>query len=313
MKHGFTLTTTALLVLASVTISSAATVTMTSVRADCDRIFANTQIDSRPIIDHIAATDTECGSSASARAGYGYVGASASANGRATPGAGGGAARASAGATATYDISFLTPASYAGGLISVSVNFEYDGFLNVSPKTDNLTNLTASASYLGFFRFKGRSSNLTVVSDKVDIADSLRKTVTAGDDDTTVALGVEAVPVTQSILIDPRLGGTVTMNMQANASTAYDDNVSSSASSSFYDTLSFAKSGPVFNLPEGFSVFSVDANIVDNVWVDPRVPAGPAVVPVPASFLLLLTGGLALGATGNRTRKNRGSKPGVAL
>ena len=313
MTRGLALIASILFVLTSGLPVAAATLTMTSVRADCDGIFANTKTGSGFIMDNIAATDTECGGSASARAGYGFVGASASANGKASPDSGGGSASASAGATATFDIGFVVPTTYAGGLIPVSTNFFYDGFLNVSPKTDNIGNLTASASYLGFFRLRGRSSNLTVVSDKVDIQNSLRQTVSQGDEDASLGLGVKAVSVTQTIFIDPLLGGSVTMNMQATASTAYDDTARSSASSSFYDTLSFARSGPVFNLPEGFSAFSVDGNITNNVWVDPRAPSGPSAVPVPASFLLLLTGGLALGATRIRKPRNRGSKPGIAI
>jgi hypothetical protein len=93
------------------------------------------------------------------------------------------------------------------------------------------------------------------------------------------------------------------MNLQAIATTAYNWTANSSATASFYNSLSFAKSGPVFNLPTGFSAFSTDGSIVDNAWVDPRIAVGPPAVPVPASILFLLTGGLAIGLAGKRRSK----------
>lgn len=52
----------------------------------------------------------------------------------------------------------------------------------------------------------------------------------------------------------------------------------------FIDTLTFP-SGPVFNLPDGFTVNSADAQIVNNTFVGGSTP-----VPEPSAFMLLLSG-----------------------
>ena len=59
------------------------------------------------------------------------------------------------------------------------------------------------------------------------------------------------------------------------------------ASSLFDSTLSFPLSGPVFNLPDGYTVNSVSGLIVDNRW---QGLAAPQPVPEPPSLALLLAG-----------------------
>jgi hypothetical protein len=63
-------------------------------------------------------------------------------------------------------------------------------------------------------------------------------------------------------------------------------------SASFGSTLSFALSGPVFNLPAGYTANSVSGLIVDNHWV--RASDTPTAVPEPGTFSLLGLGVLAL-------------------
>jgi hypothetical protein len=58
--------------------------------------------------------------------------------------------------------------------------------------------------------------------------------------------------------------------------------IASFAGSDFFHTVSFATDRPVFDLPEGWTVNSVSANIVNNYWIP------PAAVPEPASALLAL-------------------------
>lgn len=67
------------------------------------------------------------------------------------------------------------------------------------------------------------------------------------------------------------------------------------ASSLFDSTLSFPLLGPVFNLPDGYTVQSVSGLIVDNRWLGLDDP-GPVTVPEPGTLLLLGSGlaGLAL-------------------
>ncbi len=58
-------------------------------------------------------------------------------------------------------------------------------------------------------------------------------------------------------------------------------------SSQFGSTMSLPTSGPVFDLPAGFSVNSASANIVNNEWQG--TPVGLA-IPVPGTVGLLLGG-----------------------
>ena len=62
--------------------------------------------------------------------------------------------------------------------------------------------------------------------------------------------------------------------------------------SDYGHTVTFSLSGPVFTLPDGYTVNSVDGNIVDNRWIDTR-DAQP--VPEPASVVTILSGLAACG------------------
>jgi hypothetical protein len=72
--------------------------------------------------------------------------------------------------------------------------------------------------------------------------------------------------------------------------------------SSFADTLTFSRSGPVFTLPAGYTVNSVSGNIVDNSWSDPR---NPATVPEPATLVMMLAGGAMVAVVRRRARARR--------
>lgn len=72
----------------------------------------------------------------------------------------------------------------------------------------------------------------------------------------------------------------------------------------FSNTFSFATSGPVFNVPDGFTVNSAQGNIVDNRFVG----AQQTIIPEPSSLALLGVGAIGLAGAGWR-RKRIGQAP----
>jgi hypothetical protein len=68
----------------------------------------------------------------------------------------------------------------------------------------------------------------------------------------------------------------------------------------FSNTLTFALSGSVFNLPSGYAVNSMEANIVDNLFV-----GGARGVPEPSTWAMMLLGFAGLGFAAFRRRKKR--------
>jgi len=90
--------------------------------------------------------------------------------------------------------------------------------------------------------------------------------------------------------------------LQGRAATSTFGDSLADAEFSAFNSLGFVSEAPVFDLPDGFTVFSSELNIVDNRWLDPRITAPPtAAVPLPSSLPLLLIG---LGAAMRR----RGAK-----
>jgi hypothetical protein len=77
---------------------------------------------------------------------------------------------------------------------------------------------------------------------------------------------------------------------------------STSATSDFFNTLSLAQSGPVFNLPEGITA-NAGNYLVNNRFIDPT-----AAVPEPATWAMLITG---FGVVGVAIRRRR--RPVAAL
>ena len=78
-----------------------------------------------------------------------------------------------------------------------------------------------------------------------------------------------------------------TMQLNVRAGSVQDG---SSASASFSDTMGLPTSGPVFTLPEGYTVNSVDGLIQNNRFVD-----ASTTVPEPGTLALLGVGALTLG------------------
>lgn len=87
---------------------------------------------------------------------------------------------------------------------------------------------------------------------------------------------------------------SVSMYINGRSSVSGYGDSTTTASVNALNSLSFATSGPVFNLPEGFTINSVEANIVNNRWIDPRtVPANQApngVIDTPADNIEIIVG-----------------------
>lgn len=81
---------------------------------------------------------------------------------------------------------------------------------------------------------------------------------------------------------------TLILNTSASVGVIFADGYITSALSDFGSTLSFATDRPVFALPAGYTVNSVDAGVVDNAWMSP--------VPEPGSALLAALGLAFIGA-----------------
>ena len=113
--------------------------------------------------------------------------------------------------------------------------------------------------------------------------------------DELVTGGVFSVPVDELLILtlDMRVSTSALVN------TRFSDvlhSVSSSADGNFLNTFSLPTSGPVFNLPEGYTVNSLSGLIVDNRWVG----APTSAVPEPGSLALLSAGIAGLAGLGWR-------------
>ena len=106
------------------------------------------------------------------------------------------------------------------------------------------------------------------------------------------------VPVGVPIAVSAQIVGTA-------AAGTYLPNTDGSASCSFDDTLSFAPTGPVFDLPPGFTVDSVDGQIVNNQWVGAETVTS---APEPSATGLFTIGGVLPG--GSRMLRKR--RPGTS-
>lgn len=113
--------------------------------------------------------------------------------------------------------------------------------------------------------------------------------------------------VTPSVLLPVGTPFTLALSLYTSVDTNTRNTISGSrrqadASSLFDSTLSFPLSGPVFDLPAGYTVNSVSGQIVDNQWIGASVPGSGGSVPEPAS-LALLGIGLASVAAARRRKK----------
>ena len=243
-----------------------------------------------------ASGDTDCLIEATARSGGGSVGVRTNAS--VLP-----AFRSSTDAritaTALYDdFEFVLPASYTGGTIDLNVNTLIDAQIGAIVDTLNLGSQTILEARL---IVRGNPGGFNAFTRTID---SPRFQVAAGGAE-SLANSATVLETLSSgfVTIDPTLYFAVSLelfggsNINAGNTSVLGEGTGSSTVDAL-NTFSFATSGDVFDLPDGFSVNSVSANIVDNRFV--------AVVPLPASVVLMISGlgTLLLGAR-KRSRKTK--------
>lgn len=161
-------------------------------------------------------------------------------------------------ASLNVDLSGSIGIDVVGPTPNVGAGVALSGFLNGTAFSGLVNPCVGSCGGQPSFYTTGILSSVT--------EGSLASTTIDGIFDT----GTVALPVNQPF--------SVSLKLQAgdNAGTA-----GTSAFSLFFDTLSFPTTGPVFNLPPGYSVNSAEAGIVNNQF---------STVPEPGALVLFATG-----------------------
>jgi len=160
--------------------------------------------------------------------------------------------------------------------------------------TDNI-----SFNYLFSTSYSQSESDTTTGSGSLPPTDSS----SASNNNITQILPGSGMTLTTSVFALPV--GTpfdLTLLLDAQAWAAFDGFpfsdplvLSATADMNYYDTLSFPTSGPVFNLPDGFTINSVEGDIVNNEFA-------PA-TPLPPTWTMMLIGLAGLGFISHRRRK----------
>lgn len=189
-----------------------------------------------------------------------------------------GAADGRINASALYDdFVFKLPASYTGGAINVNVNTSFDA--QIGAIVDVLA-LTSQARLNARLMVSGNPGGFNAFT---RIVNSPEYNVTAGSTsglsngetvDQTLSSGFVSINPTLPFSVKLEIFGISFINASGGSGFA-------ASTIDALNTFSFATSGAVFDLPDGFSVSSVSANIVDNSWVAP--------VPLPAGLGLMLS------------------------
>jgi hypothetical protein len=175
----------------------------------------------------------------------------------------------------------------AGGIQTSAVNF-----LDVpeTVRAQAASNFTFRLSR-GFFSTSSTSSVTVTNQDSPTDIRRVESFGAYGDSSSDINTGYNRVCIgscftTESFEVDLGVPYTLFMDISANAAVSIDGNVRAEGQSvvSFFDTISFPEFGSVFNLPDGFSVDSLQGLIDNNRWTGASPTNG---VPEPGTLLLL--------------------------
>lgn len=275
---------------------TAATLHTTQAITQCDAAtlrIENTILSSTTSSDDVSVIvspiDGLCTGSASAIATGGRVGVAAFVSGS-TFSASPFDASSSAFAELRYTARLKAPIQQAGVAVPVSLNLSLTGDLGGTVARvfdpDTGAELGPSRQTSASLIWKGAISH-----DGISQTFGDRQTrINTPSDEVFSLLPVELPITTPSVLVKPgeTFGFSFSLEAKAGGFLQYTAN---SASAAALNSLTFAQTGPVFNLPDGYFVEIDEATIQNNRYV----PITPAVVPLPAGgfALLLALGGLA--------------------
>ena len=178
-----------------------------------------------------------------------------------------GADRISGSATMNYEIMIETPPEYSGGLVPFGYTADWSAMVQATVNTSAGSNRVAAVVLSAEAGFSARVSNFsTVVSSSGEIDLSATATASLGTDSDSTTRTV----VAPTVMVNPNFPVTVGMTLSAVAVAENSADTTSFAFGQSLNSLTFTTSGPVFDLPPGFTVTSAEASIVDNVWIDTR-------------------------------------------
>lgn len=195
-----------------------------------------------------------------------------------------------------YSATVKAPIQQAGVPVPVSINLFLEGNLGgevarvfdevsgveVAPNRQTVASLIWKGSITG-------EGNAQTFGDR-------RELISTPSDEAAALLPVALPIVTPTVMVMPGKAFSFSFGLEAKASGLL-QYIGSSASASALNSLTFAKTGDVFNLPDGYTIEIAEATIQNNRYV-PVV----ATVPLPAGGFALV---LALGALGALRRRQR--------
>lgn len=242
-----------------------------------------------PLSGSVDAVDLGCSGGSEATAGGGIVGGLARALvSEVIPGQ---SSSASFTVSAEYLLDITTPAGYSGGDVAFSISAYLHAILEASASLNPVSQSLSTAIATLDYSLLVRGNNTNGLTPGVSLKQGqFRTQADSNSFDQTYPLQgtreVNEVITSDLLYLDPLVGARVKFSLTGSGAGT---NIYGYAVNAL-NTFGFDPNGTAINLPDGFSVTSSEANIVNNVWIDPRMgPTDPPAVPLPASALLLLS------------------------